>query len=412
MEVNQSGSRTAGLWLLIAGIVSVSGCGHSGAATGAAAEAPPVVAVAKTARHELARETVLTAEFRPFQEVDVMAKVAGYVKAIRVDVGDRVQAGQLLATLEVPEMADDMTKAQATVSRSDAEVARAQEDVRRAESTHRISHLAFERLAGVAKSQPGMIAQQELDAAQGKDLESEAQIAGAKSNLNAAIQSVSVSKAEQGRVKTLLDYTRVTAPFAGVITKRYADTGSMIQAGTASQTQAMPLVRLSDTHLLRLIMPVPESAVPSIRVGEAIEVVVPTLKRTFSGRVARSAGRIQQSTRTMEVEIDVPNPGSLLIPGMYAEVKLTLEKVDDAVAVPLTALQRGEAGIASVLVVSPQHRVETRTVSTGLETAREAEVKSGLREGELVVIGNRAALKNGEAVQPKLTVISDGRSEL
>ena len=393
--------------------MAMAGCGRSDSdAVKADATAPPVVAVAKTERQDLRRQTILTAEFRPFQEVDVMAKVSGYIKTILVDVGDRVRQGQLLATLEIPEMHDDLTRAQATVSRSDAEVARAQDDIQRSQSSHRIAHLTYERLAGVAKNEPGMIAQQELDAAQSKDLEAEAQVAGAKSNLNTALQSEGISRAEQGKVKTMFDYTRVTAPFTGVITKRFADTGSMIQAGTASQTQAMPVVRISENSRLRLIVPVPESAVPSIRLGEPIEVRVPTLKRSFAGRVARFSDRVQQSTRTMDTEIDVENPGLVLIPGMYAEVTLVLEKRNAAVAVPVTALQRAEGGSATVLVVTPQNRVEERAVKTGLETSSDAEVQSGLREGELVVIGNRSSLRAGEVVKPKLTAMTDGRSEL
>ena len=393
--------------------LALAACGHpESAAVSADTAETPVVAVAKTERRDLSRQTTLTAEFRPYQEVDVMAKVSGYIKSIRVDVGDRVQTGQLLATLEIPEMNDDLSRAKATLSRSDAEVTRAQDDIQRAESSHRLAHLTYERLANVAKNQPGMIAQQELDAAQSRDLESEAQVSGAKANLNTAMQSVGVSKAEQGKVRTMFDYTRVTAPFAGVVTKRFADTGSMIQAGTASQTQAMPVVRVSENRLLRLIVPVPESAVPSIRLGEQIEVRVPTLKRSFSGKVARFSDRVQQATRTMETEIDVPNPGLILMPGMYAEVTLNLEKRDNAVAVPLTALQRdADTTTAKVFVVSPQNRIQTKTVTTGLETARDAEVRSGLDAGELVVIGNRAALKNGEAVKPRLTTITDGRSD-
>ncbi len=391
-------------------VLAAAGCSSSHATVAAADEsAPPVVAVAKTERRDLSRETVLTAEFRPYQEVDVMAKVSGYIKKINVDVGDRVQQGQLLATLEVPEMKDDLTRADATISRANSEIARAQDDVRRAESAHRIAHLTYERLANVAKNQPGMIAQQELDAAQSKDLEAEAQVAGAKSNLDTATQSLGVSRAEQGKVRTMIDYTRVTAPFAGVVTKRFADTGSMIQAGTASQSQARPVVRVSENSTLRLIVPVPESAVPSIHLGETIEVRVPTLKRSFTGRVARFADRLQAATRTMETEIDVPNHGLMLMPGMYAEVTLVLEKRDGAIAVPITALQR-EGDTATVLVVTAANRVETRKLETGLETARDVEVKSGLRDGDMVVVGNRAVLKNGEEVKPKITSISDGRN--
>jgi len=156
-------------------------------------------------------------------------------------------------------MADDMRRASAALDRSHAEVARAKDEQQRAESAHELAHLSFQRLSGVAAKRPGLIAQQEIDDARTKDLVAEAQVSAAKSALAAASQQVAVNKAEKEKVRTLLDYTRVTAPFAGVITRRYADTGSMIQAGTASQTQAMPVVRLSENSKLRLILPVPES---------------------------------------------------------------------------------------------------------------------------------------------------------
>ncbi len=375
------------------------------AQTAAPAEAP-TVAVAKATNEDLSHGLVLTAEFKPFQEIDVMAKVAGYVKKINVDVGDRVAQGQMLATLEIPEMGDDMTKAKASVDRSDAEVARAKDEVQRAESAHQMSHLNYERLSSVMKSRPGLIAQQEIDDAHSKDLVSEAQVASSKSNLSAAIQQVSVNKAEQGRTKTMFEYTRVTAPFAGVVTKRYADTGSMIQAGTASQTQAMPLVRLSQNSLLRLILPVPESAVPSVHIGQQVDVRVPTLNRSFPGKVARFSEKVQTSTRTMETEVDVPNTNLLLVPGMYAEVDLTLARRDGALSIPLAAVDRGAEGSSDqskVMLVSPENRLEIRKVALGLETASFVEVRSGLHEGDLVVVGNRSSLQAGQQVKPKIT---------
>ena len=387
-------ASTAGLVLLTA-----SSCTKT-VKVEAPAEAP-TVAVAKTSVENLSHALVLTAEFKPFQEIDVMAKVAGYVKKIYVDVGDRVGTGQLLATLEIPEMGDDITRAQASVERSGSEVARARDEVQRAESAHQMTHLAYQRIFTVSKNRPGLVAQQEIDDAHGRDLVSEAQVAAAKSSLESAIQQVNMNKADQGRTKTMFEYTRVTAPFAGVITKRYADTGSMIQAGTASQTQAMPLVRLSQNSLLRLILPVPESAVPRVHVGQQVEVRVPTLNRNFPGKVARFAEKVQSSSRTMETEVDVPNPGLLLIPGMYAEVNLTMEQRDGALAIPL-----GVTSESKVMVVNAQNKVEIRKVELGIETANFVEVRSGLKEGELVVIGNTGALQAGQQVRPKLTTMS------
>jgi RND family efflux transporter MFP subunit len=379
------------------------------------------VAVAKVTKEELSRNLALTAEFKPFQEIEVMAKVSGYVKEINVDVGDRVRQGQLLATLEIPEMADDLARARASIERSSAEVTRAKDEIQRAESAHKIAHLSYERLGSVSKQRPGLVAQQEIDDAHSKDLVAEAQVSAAKSAVASAVQQVDVNKAEMGKVKTLHDYTRVTAPFAGIVTKRYADTGSMIQAGTASQTQAMPLVRLSQNSLLRLSLPVPESVVASVRVGGHVDVKVPALNRVFPGKVARFAEKVQSSTRTMDTEVDVPNPSLILIPGMYAEVTLALEHRNDALAVPVSAvdpdLQGSDTGpvpgtgtaTGRVMLVTPEGRVEVRKVTLGLETSNLVEIRSGLSAGDLVVIGNRSALQSGQQVKPKLTTMAAGK---
>jgi RND family efflux transporter MFP subunit len=186
-----------------------------------------------------------------------------------------------------------------------------------------------------------------------------------------------------------------------VITRRYADTGAMIQAGTTSQTQAMPVVRLSETQELRLVLPVPESAVSRIRIGAPVAVRVPTLSRTFTGTVARFSGRVQPSTRTMETEVDVVNPQMVLMPGMYAEAVLELEKRVRTLAVPVTALANMDTA-ANVLVVSPSRQLERWPVKLGIETPDRIEVLAGLREGDLVLVGSRSQFKAGQTVEPKL----------
>jgi len=376
-------------------------------AGGVATSEVPTVAVVRAAAESLSRDLVLTAEFRPFQEVDVMAKVAGYVKQINVDVGDRVVQNQLLATLEIPEMADDLSRAKAALDRSHAEVERAKGELQRVESAHEIAHLSFQRLSAVVQKKPGLIAQQEIDDARSKDLVSEAQVSAAKSALAAANEQVGVNAAERQKVQTLIEYERVTAPFSGIITKRYADTGSMIQAGTASQTQAMPVVRLSENNLLRLILPVPESAVPTVHLGQQVEVQVPTLHRGFPGKVARFASKLSVSTRTMDTEVDVPNPNLLLIPGMYAEVHLILDRRDSVITLPLLAVDsEADSATGRVMVITPNRRVEIRKVELGLETATRVEVRSGLNEGDLVVLTGRSGLVPGGEVHPKITVLA------
>ena len=401
-------SKVATALLVFAGIVSITSCSSARKVEAESARniEPPTVAVSKARTEDLSHGLILTAEFRPFQEIEVMAKVAGYVKKIYVDVGDRVKAGQLLAILEIPEMADEIARASASVERSNAEVTRAKDEISRAESGHQMAHVTYARLADVANKRPGLVAQQEVDDAQSKDLMAEAQVAAAKSNLAVALQAVGMTKAELGKTKTMNEYTRVVAPFSGVVTKRFADTGSMIQAGTASQTQAMPLVRLSENGLLRLILPVPESAVPRIRNGQQVEVRVPTLNRSFPGKVARSSDKVQTSTRTMDTEVDVPNPNLVLIPGMYAEVDLMMDRRVDALTVPISAVEpdpesEGGGKTGRVLVVTADNRIEPRKISIGMETANSIEVRSGLRAGDLVVIGNRSGLQPGQPVKPK-----------
>ena len=363
----------------------------------------PVVAVTKATNEDMTRVMTLTAEFRPYQEIDVMAKVAGYVKTINVDAGDRVKQGQLLAVLEVPEMADDATRAQSLLRRSQTEVTHAQDELQRSESAYKIAHLSYTRLADVAKTKAGLVAQQEVDDAQSRELVAEAQVNAAKSNVAAAEQQVQVSTAELQRVKTMADYLQVTAPFAGVVTKRYADTGSMIQAGTSSSTQAMPLVKLSENSLLRLILPVPESAVPAVHIGQRVEVRVPALKRTFPGRVKRFADKVAEATRTMDTEVDVENADLILIPGMYAEVDLTLDQRNAVLTVPIPAVDASSETAGKVTVVAPDNRIAIQDVALGMQNAASVEIRSGLHEGDLVVTGSRASLQAGELVRPKLT---------
>jgi RND family efflux transporter MFP subunit len=396
--------------VLLAAVLCGSACSRE--KLEAKADAPKIVVapVAKAAPADLTRELVMAAEFRPFQETDLHAKVAGYLKKINVDVGDRVQQGQLIAVLEIPEMNDDLTRAAAAKRRSDAEVQRARDELERAESAHAVSHLTFTRLSDVSKTRPNLVAQQEIDEALGRDRVSEAGISAARSALAAAEQQVEVAKADIDRVKTLAAYAQITAPFSGVITKRYADTGAMIQAGTASNTQAMPVVRLSENHLLRLVLPVPESVAPRIHTGARVEVRVPTLKRSFPGKVARFAERVQASTRTMETEVDVLNPQLLLIPGMYAEVVLTLDRKKDALAVPLGAIA-GHDSSPKVLVVNAENRLEERTVTLGIETANMIEITSGLQPDELVIVGSRSQFKAGQLVQPKIVEMAEIKGE-
>jgi RND family efflux transporter MFP subunit len=366
-----------------------------------AGSALPPAAVALVKIAPLAQTITLSGEFVPFQQVDVHAKVAGYIRAIPVEVGDHVRAGQMLAVLEVPELNAELQGADAAVRRSKDAVRRAKSDLDRAESLHAAAHLDNTRLQQASEARPGLIAQQELDDVQAKDKEAEAQISADEAALSEAGNELEVALSEQKRLSALTDYTRITAPFDGVITRRYVDKGALVQAGTTSNTQALPVVSVAETDSFRLTLPVPESAVPAIHLGTAATVHVQALNRDFAGRVARFADAVSQETRTMHTEVDVRNPGGSLVQGMYAEVTLALSKNDHALTVPVEAVTR-KGSRASVLVVNSQDRIEPREVQVGMEEADYVEILSGVNAQERVVIGSPSEFRPGEHVAPKV----------
>jgi RND family efflux transporter MFP subunit len=362
------------------------------------------VAVALARESPISDMITLSGEFRPFQEVDVHAKVAGYIRRIYVDVGDHVKTGQTLAILEVPELDAQLHGAEAAIRRSQDAIRRAQGDLKRAESLHQAIHLDYTRLKQASEARPGLIAEQELDNAQAKDREGEAQISADEAAFSEARNQLDVASAEQKQLSAMSGYAQIVAPFDGVITKRYVDTGALVQAGTSSNTQAVPVVSVAQTDLFRLTLAVPESAVPMIRLGTTVTVHVQALNRDFEGKVARFANAVNQETRTMHTEVDVHNSGLTIVEGMYAEVKLTLAKSDHALAVPIQAVSR-EGSHTTVLVVNSNDQIEEREVHLGIEGANQVEVVAGLKPNDRVVMGSRSDFRPGERVDPK--VIAD-----
>ncbi|MBV9266190.1 MAG: efflux RND transporter periplasmic adaptor subunit [Acidobacteriaceae bacterium] len=391
---------------------ALASCGKSGEAhaRNAPENTAPEVAVSQVTRKPIARDLTMSSELVPFQEIDVFAKEAGYVSKLYVDYGSRVKAGQLMAVLEIPEMQALLQEDKASVKSASDQVTNAQHQVGRIEAQHNVLHLEFDRLNQVAKSKPGLVAQQEVDEAQGKDLAAEAQVEGVKANLEAAQSQLAVSQSKLAHDQALYDYSRITAPFNGVVTQRYANLGTLMQAGTSSATNVLPLVKLSQEDRFRLVIPVPESYVQYIKVGDPVEVRVPSLNRSFPGKVARFSVDVAGATRTMHTEVDVPNPQGVLIPGVYAEATLTLVRKGDALVVPLQAVSQGN-GRASVFVVDMSNKVEQRPIELGIETENDAEVVSGLKDGDRVVISDTSGLRPGANVRPKVTEAGTYKTE-
>jgi RND family efflux transporter MFP subunit len=348
----------------------------------------------------LARSLTISSELVPFQEIEVYAKESGYVKQLLVDYGSRVKAGQLMAVLEIPELELQLQQDDAAIGSAADQVTHSEHEVSRMEAQHKVYQLQFDRLDKVFKSQPGLVAQQEVDDAQGKDLASEAQIESAQSSLAVTQGQLDAAKAKRMHDQALFDYAKITAPFAGVVTQRYANLGTLVQAGTGSSTQALPLVRLSQDNLFRLVIPVPESYVRYVRIGDPIQVTVPALNRTYTGKVARFSVDVKEDTRTMHTEVDIPNTDGKLLPGLYAEATLALDQKQDAVAVPLQAVTQNNDK-ATVYVVDASGKIVDRPVRLGIQTPNDAEVLSGLQPGEMVVVSDRSSLRPGERVNSK-----------
>src|SRR6266436_5516220 len=254
---------------LLAGVAA--GCGGARKAAADDAANAPAAAVVKVERRNIADNLEIASEFLPYQEVDVYAKVSGYIHKLNVDYGSHVRQGQVLAELEIPELQQQLQQDEASVRRSEQDLTRAREELNRAQSAYNVTHLTFTRLADVQKSRPELVAQQEIDVAQGKDLEASANVSSEKAALASAEQGLQVAKAALGKDQAMFDYARMTAPFDGVVTQIYAYTGALLPAGTSSNKSDSGLCRLAQNNLLWLVIPVPERAVPDIHLGENID---------------------------------------------------------------------------------------------------------------------------------------------
>jgi RND family efflux transporter MFP subunit len=376
-----------------------AGCGDAHKADAADV---PQAAVVRVQRKSLSSTLEIASEFLPYQEIDVYAKVSGYIQKLYVDWGTHVKEGQILAVLEIPELQQQLLQDEASARRADQEVSRAREEQSRAESAYSVAHVTYKRLADVQKSRPELVAQQEIDVAQGKDLEASAGVSSSKDALAAAEQALLAAKAALDKDKALFAYARMTAPFEGVVTQIYAYTGALLPAGTSATKGDSALCHLSQNNLLRLVIPVPERAVPDISDGQTLEVNVSALHKTFTGKIVRFSDQIDPATRTMHTEVTVPNANYVLVPGMYASVKIPLHTVTNVLTIPMQAVESTGTGQGIVLVVNSSNHLERREVKLGLQSASDTEVLSGLSENETVIFGEQNQFKEGQQVSPKL----------
>lgn len=394
----------AGYLCVLASLLAVMpSCSTSNArGTGPATKGDtPTAGVVEVSRQDLANALEIASEFVPYQEIDVHAKVSGYVKKLNVDWGTHVRQGQLLAVLDVPELEDQVSHDRASVQRSLKDVDRAKEELVRDQSAYEVANLTYTRFHKVQKLNSGLVAQEEVDVAHGKDLETAAAVSADQAGLAAAQEDLAANQSMLQRDEALANYSRITAPFAGVVTRVDAYTGALLPAGTSSTKAALALCHLSQNDPLRLVIPVPEQVVPDIHLGEAVQVKVPALNRNFIGKVSRVSDQIDLDTRTMHTEVEVANPRNEIVPGMYAYVDLPVRSANQALAVPIQAVVRSGPDQGTVLVVNRDNKIEQRTIRLGIETPNLAEVVSGLKDGERIVFGEQASYTPGEKVRIK-----------
>jgi len=338
----------------------------------AADQTVPSVAVARAVRQDVYDEVPIPAEFRPYVESELHAMVTGYVSQMYVDFGDKVKQGQILATLEVPELTDQLHNAEAEQQQAEADYANA--------------HDIYTRLQEVNQQHPKLVAQQDIDTAQSKDASSAGAIAAAKANVE--------------KYQTLVNYTKIVAPFDGVITQRSADPGALVQAGTSSD-RSMPLVRVSDNYHLRLDFPVSVEYVKDVHLGNPVTVRVDSLGgKTFVGKITRFTDEVNDETRTMTTEMELDNPDLEIVPGMYAVALFKFEQHSNALTVPTEAVSNPKDPL--LYVINAGNEVEARPVKLGVEMPDKYEVTDGLKEGELVMIGSTTQVHPGQKVEPKL----------
>lgn len=316
-----------------------------------------LVQVLKPQRRDLARTISLPANVSPWYRATLYAKVSGYLKWIGFDKGDEVKKGQLLAVIDAPEVQDQYEQA---------------------ESDYAIKKLTYERLLSVWKENPDVIAKQDVDVAQ-------AAAEGAKQLME--------------RRRTFLEYTKITAPFAGTITARFADPGTLIQSAMSSSTQANPLFTLMDLDTVRVYVSVPQESAMLAKAG------VPALLTTkempgveIKGHITRTTESLDPATRTLLVEIDLPNKDHRLQPGTFANATLALEQHPNVITVPPAAIEPPSNGKPKAVFVVDNGKVRRVPVKTGIDDGGWVEVLEGLTGNEDVVVVGKSNLAEGQAV--------------
>ncbi len=339
------------------------------------------VETARVTQDTVQRKVLLTGEFLPYLSVAITARVTGYVDRMEVDRGSIVRQGQLLAVLSAPELKAQLAEAAAKAQSIESQRAEAEANLTAAQST-------FGRLQAAAET-PGAVANNEVIVA-GK------QVASLKAVVDSLENSRKAAAAAVDSIRELIGFLQIAAPFDGVITERMVHPGALV--GPAAGVANNPLLRLEQDTRLRLVVAVPEAEVAGAAYKGAIPFTVPAYPgETFSGTVARVSHSIDQKTRTMPVELEVPNPKRRLAPGMYPEIAWPSKKTKPSLLVPAAAVVTTTERVFVIRVKSG--RAEWVTVKKGMPDGDNVEVFGDLAPGDVVIKRPTDEIRDGAAIQ-------------
>ena len=340
----------------------------------------PMVSTVSPRRAPEVVEVPLPGSMEAILETGIWARTDGYLNARFVDIGDRVNKGQLLADIDTPEVDQQLMQAIATMSQDKANVVKFEADLALARTT----------LQRYVAAGPGTVSKQQID-------ERTSAVTDAEKVVDAARATVNADEANVHRLLELQSFQKVYAPFDGVITVRNVDPGSLISAGSTSGTRE--LFRLAQVDVLRIFVYVPQSYAPDIRAGESADVSVRELPgRVFQGTVTRTAGAIDPTSRTLLTEVQVRNPEGLLLSGSYATVRFKVQRADPPIVVPQSALLIDANGVR-VALVDADGTLHYRPIQIGRDYGNDAEVLSGLETTDVVATGISANIAEGSRVE-------------
>jgi len=363
-------------------------------------ESLPDVTVVTAKTGSVMGELVLPGNIQAVTEAPILARAEGYVRRRYVDIGDRVTAGQLLAEVEAPDLDQQVRQAQASVEQAQADLERANAALEQGKANESIAKVTATRWDNLVRR--GAVSKQENDQYQAQYQSQAANVRALERAVDAAKGNIGALQANVGRLSEMQGYLKVRAPFAGVVTLRNVDVGTLVNTGSTM------LFRIAQTNLLRTYVNAPQASASDVRVGQTASLATPELpERKFSGAVTRTANALDPASRTLLVEVQVPNSEGKLLPGMYVEVDLHLPRKDPPLLLPSDTLSVRPEG-TMVATLDSNNAVHFERVIVGRDYGSEIEVLSGLSAGQRVIANPNDSVQEGVKVHPVMIAAGDG----